>query len=67
VLITSLPVGIDVDRHATEMRQVMKQLMPDFLPDCVTVSYRQSLRRRATHLGVQPMTNSAVQPSTRAW
>jgi len=31
VPIASLPVGIDVNRHAPEMWQAMEQLVPDFI------------------------------------
>ena len=40
VPLPSLPVGIDVDHNAAEVRQVVKELVPDLLRDLVAVPHR---------------------------
>jgi len=39
VLLPSLPVGINVNHDSAEVRQVVKELVPDLLRDLVTVSH----------------------------
>ena len=40
VPLPSLPVGIDVDHNVAEVRQVVKELVPDLLRDLVAVPHR---------------------------
>jgi hypothetical protein len=55
VLLSSLPVGIDVNHHPAEVRQVVEELVADLLGDLVTVSHRQPPGHRDAHLRVEAM------------
>jgi len=46
VLLTTLPVGIDVDHHAAEVWQVVEQLVPDIAGNVMALRHRQAGRHR---------------------
>ena len=52
VPLAPLPVRIDVDRHAAQMRQVMEQRVPDVFRDLVALRDREMAGHRDGHLDV---------------
>ena len=55
----TMPVGIDVDRRATEMLKMMKELMPDLPCDVVALSHGRRPVDRHRDLGVKTMADPA--------
>jgi hypothetical protein len=51
----ALSIRIDMHRHAAQMRQVVKELMADFLGDRVSLGHRQLSRYADAHVGMQAM------------
>ena len=51
----TLPVGINVDHHAAEVRQVMEQLVPNITGNVMALRHREAGRHRDAHVRVQPV------------
>jgi len=59
VSLSALAIGIDVDRHAAEMRQVVEQLVTYLPRDLVPFRDREAARHGDAELGVQAVTDPA--------
>src|SRR6266853_4216969 len=55
VLLAALPVGIDVNHHAAQVRQVVEQLVPDIAGNVMSLRHRQAGRHRDADVGVHPV------------
>jgi len=55
----SLPVGVDVNHHAPEAGEVMKQLISDFTCNIVALGDVQPARHRNADIRGQTMTDPA--------
>src|SRR5215470_2281849 len=51
----ALSIRIDMHRYATEMGQMVKELMADFLGDRVPLGHRKLSRYADAHVGMQAM------------
>jgi hypothetical protein len=52
VMLTTLPVRIDMDHHAAEVWQVVEQLVPDIPRNVMALRHRQAGRHRNAHVGL---------------
>jgi hypothetical protein len=59
VMIATLPIGIDVNGHAAQMRQVVQELVTDGHRDVVTLANRERTRNGHVQVRVQPVTDPA--------
>jgi hypothetical protein len=57
VLVPALTVGIDVYRHAAQMRQVMQKLVAHGLRDLVTFTHRERAQNRDAEIGMEAMSD----------
>jgi len=55
VMRATLPVGINMDHRAAEVRQVVEQLVPDVARNVMALRHRQAGRHRDAHVRVQPV------------
>jgi hypothetical protein len=57
VMISALTVGIDVHRHAAQMRQVMQELVAYRLRDLVTFMHLERAQDRDAEIGMEAMSD----------
>jgi hypothetical protein len=57
VTVPTLPIGIDVDSHAAQMRQMMQQLVAYGLGDLVALADRARTLNGDAQVRVQPVTD----------
>ena len=55
--VPALPIGIDVNGHAAQMRQVVQELVAYGLRDLVTLADRERTRNGDAQVCVQPVTD----------
>jgi hypothetical protein len=60
VMLTTLPVGIDMDHHAAEVWQLVEQLVPDIPGNFMALRHRQAGRHRDAHVGVKSVTTKGL-------
>jgi hypothetical protein len=66
MMLSTLPVGIDMDHHAAEVRQVVEQLVPDIAGNVMALRHRQAGRHRDADVHVQPVADPPLRLGRRA-